>query len=73
MLGFSLNPIDWFTDAAGGIIGGAADAVFNFFLDLVMEALDWLARQRKGAAAAHQGTPVQATPPSQDRPRQVSP
>lgn len=45
MLGFSLNPIDWFTDAAGGIIGGAADAVFNFFLDLVMEALDWLARQ----------------------------
>ncbi|MEQ1700728.1 MAG: hypothetical protein ABMA25_11490, partial [Ilumatobacteraceae bacterium] len=45
MFGFSLNPIDWFTDAAGGIVGGAADAVFNFFLDLVMEALDWLARQ----------------------------
>lgn len=39
----------------------------------IAAALDWLARQRKGAAAAHQGTPVQATPPSQDRPRQVSP
>jgi hypothetical protein len=44
----SLNPIDWLTDAAGGVAGGAADAVFNFFLDLVLEALDWLARQIAG-------------------------
>ncbi|MEQ1704311.1 MAG: hypothetical protein ABMA25_29745, partial [Ilumatobacteraceae bacterium] len=48
MLAISLNPIDWFTDAAGGLVGGAADAVFNFFLDLVLEALDWLARQIAG-------------------------
>lgn len=45
MFAISLNPIDWFTDAAGGIVGGATDAVFNYFLDLVLEALDWLARQ----------------------------
>jgi len=57
MFGFSLNPIDWFTDAAGGIIGGAADAVFNFFLDIVLEALDWLARQIAGLFVTA-GTPT---------------
>lgn len=45
LIGFSLNPIDWITDAAGGIIDGAADAFIEVVVGWVEEALAWVTQQ----------------------------
>lgn len=45
LIGFSLNPIDWITDATGGIIDGAADAFIEVVVGWVEEALAWVTQQ----------------------------
>ena len=44
MFGISLNPIDWVTDAAGSVIGGAGDAVLDALVARVEEALAYVSR-----------------------------
>ena len=43
MLGISLNPIDWVTDAASSVVDGAVDTAFNFLAGWISDALSWLA------------------------------
>ena len=45
LLGISLNPIDWITDAAGGIIDAASDAFIGVVVSWVEEALAWVTQQ----------------------------
>ena len=44
-LGISLNPIDWITDAAGGIVDAASDAFIGVVVGWVEEALAWVTQQ----------------------------
>lgn len=52
MFGISLNPIDWVTDAAGSVIGGAGDAVLDALVARVEEALAYVSRAVADALAA---------------------
>ena len=52
MFGISLNPIDWVTDAAGSVIGGAGDAVLDALVARVEEALAYVSRSVADALAA---------------------
>jgi len=45
IFGLSLNPIDWITDAAGGIIDSAADTFIEKVVSWVEEALAWVTQQ----------------------------
>ena len=45
LLGISLNPIDWITDAAGGIVDAASDAFIGVVVGWVEEALAWVTQQ----------------------------
>jgi len=45
LVGISLNPIDWITDAAGGIIDAASDAFIGVVVGWVEEALSWVTQQ----------------------------
>ena len=52
MFGIALNPIDWVTDAAGSVIGGAGDAVLDALVARVEEALAYVSRAVADALAA---------------------
>ncbi len=45
MFGFSLNPVDWVTSAAGAIVGGVTDGVFDALTGWVEKGLAWFAQQ----------------------------
>ena len=45
LMGLSLNPIDWITDAAGEIVDGAAGAFIDVVVGWVEEALTWATQQ----------------------------
>src|SRR5215210_3224237 len=43
MLAFSLNPIDWITDAAGAVIGGAAESVLDAVVSWLEDGVRYIA------------------------------
>ena len=43
MLGISLNPIDWVTDAAGAVIGGAAETVLDAVVSWLEDGVRYVA------------------------------
>src|SRR5215210_7457672 len=43
MLAFSLNPIDWITDAAGAVIGGAAESVLDAVVSWLEDGVRYVA------------------------------
>ena len=43
MLAFSLNPIDWVTDAAGAVIGGAAETVLDAVVSWLEDGVRYVA------------------------------
>ena len=43
MLAISLNPIDWVTDAAGAVIGGAAETVLDAVVSWLEDGVRYVA------------------------------